>query len=85
MLDQIPSIPPNSYLVLFADADTGILLNNNFQFKTGPLERAHYFFESLEEAINFIIDKIETSEATLEGLIYNDQKEFIKQVQKSEI
>ena len=82
MVSQIPQIPQNNFLVLLADSNTGIILNKSGQYKTDQLEEAHYVFESIETAIDFITKKIEASDTEREGVIYDDQKEFVRQVQK---
>lgn len=76
VMNNFPNIKPNQVALLYADRNTGIILNRNFKYNINSNELEFTIFNSKIEA-DIFCKKIVELNPSIECNIYNDTKEHI--------
>jgi len=78
---QFPKINNTQVAVLFAELNTGIILNHEFKRHIDPSEDPYFIFETISEAETFC-EQVISDRVSIEFHIYDNKETRLKSGQK---
>jgi hypothetical protein len=76
-LRKFPKIEQEQFVVVFADINSGTLLNLNLQWSINPAEQVYMIFNNLIEAENYC-KKVISETKNIEYHIYDYMENYVK-------